>query len=378
MKRKVLRGLEKGDKAAIGIYDAAGRQLVKKGAEFTAAIAEKLKFHEIPFVYTEGEGITVNCIFKPALIAELLRVIWHYTESGGKNSSILKAYGTEEIKMFAAYSNEPAAKMAYGHIFRYLAQKMLDCLKGCENIVFDFMDYRGMKSYINYHAVNTACIAMIVGKGMGLKEKELADLCAGVLLSDLKMKTYGFTENARLLTGTEKEEVKQHVLLGCEDVRSIYGMTAAAAGVVAQHHERADGSGYPKGIRGKDINSASRAAAVADVYDALLSQRPYRKAYFPDEAWDYIAGNKGTLFDAEAAGAFMKVAAKYLPGDIVALNNGQEAMVTANTPGKMREPIIKIIEKKGKSDIISDAAIDISKQKEITILRVIKSARREE
>jgi HD-GYP domain-containing protein (c-di-GMP phosphodiesterase class II) len=378
MKRTALNEIKTGEKSAYDIFDAAGKQLVLKGMEFTAAGLEKLKFLEIPYAYTEDKTIKVNAVFEPQLFAELLRAVWNFSESGGKSAGLPKVYGVDEIKMFAAYNSEPAVKMAYGHVFRYFAGRMQKSLKNLKGVYYDFLDYRNVKTYLYYHAVNAACIAMLIGNCMGLKEKELIDLCIGSLLFDLKMKVYDFAAAGRPLEESEKEEIKQHVFLGYEEARSTYGIPSAAAGVVAQHHERVDGSGYPKKLKGESLSALSRIAAIADVYDALISERPHRRAYYPDEAWDYITANSGTLFDAAAADAFARTVAKYPPGDTVLLNDGREALVAENTPGNMQKPVIKIIEKKGKSDIIPDTAIDLSKQKKVTIVKVIKSARREE
>jgi HD-GYP domain-containing protein (c-di-GMP phosphodiesterase class II) len=377
MKRKGLSEIVTGEKAALDVYDYAGKQLVLKGVKLTAAGIEKLKFHGIPCVYTEDKKVKVNTVFETALMAELLRVTWNFAESGGKNSSILKVYGVDEIKRFAAYNSEPAAKMAYGHIFRYFAGRLIKNMKNLCGIYYDFLDYRSTKTYLYYHVVNSACISLIIGNKMGLKEKELTDLCVGTLLFDLKMKVYDFAGERRRLTDTEKEELKQHVFLSCEEARNTYGVPSAAAVVAGQHHERVDGSGYPKRLKGESIHLLSRVAAIADVYDALISERPHRKAYHSDEAWEYIMSNKGILFDESAADAFGDTVAKYLPGDRLALNDGREAFVMENTAGNMKKPIIKIIEKTNKSDIISDTAIDLSKQNVITVVKVVKSAGRE-
>jgi len=378
MKRTAISGIKTGEKCGLDIYDASGKLLFLKGAEFTAAGLEKLKSLKIPHAYAEGGTMKVSAVFEPALTAELLRVTWNFSESGGKNSGILKAYNLEELKLFAAYNSEPAAKMAYGHVFRYFAGKMCRHLKQLRAVYFDFLDYRNKKTYLYYHAVNSACLSMIIANQMRMAEKELIDTAIGSLLFDLKMKVYDFAGEERPLDGPEKEEIKQHVFLSYEEARNTYGIPAAAAGVVAQHHERMDGSGYPKQLKGGGISALSRVAAVADVYDALISERPHRAAYFPDEAWDYIMSNSGVLFDAKVAAAFSETVAKYLPGDAVLLSDGREALVEENTPGHMQEPVIKIIEKKGKSDIIPDAAIDLSKQKKVTVVKAVKSARRGE
>jgi len=75
--------------------------------------------------------------------------------------------------------------------------------------------------------------------------------------------------------------------------------------IVAYHHEKLDGSGYPYGLKGDDIPIESRIAAVADVFDALAAERPYRKAWSIDKAFNYLSENKGTLFDIECVDIFL-------------------------------------------------------------------------
>jgi HD-GYP domain-containing protein (c-di-GMP phosphodiesterase class II) len=373
-----LRDALPGKYAAIDVLDQSGRKLVAAGMPLSGQSLAKLRDKGVTFLYLQDPDFRVNPVFSSGTVSGLLRVLYNYSASDGKDSSILKAYNTDEVRMFMSYSGEPASRMAYSHIFRYLAGLMRAELRKQGNVYFDFLDHRQQGAYLTYHSVNSACVALVIGVGMGLPDKELEDLCAGVLLSDVKMKLYGFTGENRLLTPVETEEMRMHVNLSHDEARKIYGMPAAAAGIILQHHERADGSGYPRGVKAGDISPAASAAAVADVYDSLISRRPHREAMFPDEAWDLIAANKGGIFGDEAVRAFKKTVAKYIPGDIVELLGGEKAVVTCNFAGRMEDPGLKLIEKNPGNDIISDAANGSSGQTRLKIRRTIKSARREE
>ena len=289
----------------------------------------------------------MNLIYAPELTAELLKILSHFTESEGRETEILKRYNVDEIKMFAEYNSEAAGRIAYGHIFKYFINGMLTGLRSAGHKFLDFIDYRTSGSYLNFHAISAAGLSMLIAGDMGMKDRDIIEMGVGALFYDLKMKAFRFTEQKRGLDGIEKEEIKQHTLLGFDAVRKIYGIPAASAGVAYQHHERFDGSGYPKGLKAGRIHILGRIAAVADVYDAMMSERPYRKAYPSDEAWNYIASNRGIIFDPDVVDSFKKVTAKYLPGDEIELNGSLTALVIRNNSGDMERPVIKIIEKKG-------------------------------
>jgi two-component system response regulator RpfG len=82
--------------------------------------------------------------------------------------------------------------------------------------------------------------------------------------------------------------------------------------IALRHHERWDGSGYPDGLRGEEIPLPARIVAVADVFDALTSERPYKRAWTADESFDYIEANSGTLFDPSVVSALFNNQARIL------------------------------------------------------------------
>jgi len=106
------------------------------------------------------------------------------------------------------------------------------------------------------------------------------------------------------LTETERDTMKNHTLIGYEILKdSSSPYVQRGAEIALAHHEKFDGSGYPYGIKGRDIPLSARIVAVADVYDALTSARTYKSAWSPAQAWEYIASRKGAHFDPECAEA---------------------------------------------------------------------------
>ena len=106
------------------------------------------------------------------------------------------------------------------------------------------------------------------------------------------------------LADTEWALMRRHPLIGADIVAPLE-FFAAGALVIRHHHERVDGSGYPDGLRGDQIPIGARIVAVADVYDALTSDRPYRKALTPFAAVDYLSGEAGRSLDEDAVAVFI-------------------------------------------------------------------------
>jgi HD-GYP domain-containing protein (c-di-GMP phosphodiesterase class II) len=351
--KKTLPENISGLNAAADVYDNKGNMLIKSGAHVSEQTALRLKEAGMPFIYAEDPDIRVSGMYKSTAAAELLRVLWYFKATGGEKAEILKRYSRDEVNEFLSYSRESSAKLAYGHIFGYFAERMAEEIKNSLDKYYDFQDYRGAATYENFHAVNAARISGAIGSNMGLDRAEVRDLISGTALADIKMGLYCFVNESRRLDPAETESMRRHTLAGFEAVRGIYGITSRAAAVVLQHHERHDGSGYPGRLKGGGIQLSARIAAVADVYDSMTSRRPFREPFLPEEAWKHIAANSGVLFDPEVVSEFKRTIPKFMPGDTVLLSDGRSGTVSSNSYGKPETPGIIIIEKTPQSAIIS-------------------------
>ena len=110
------------------------------------------------------------------------------------------------------------------------------------------------------------------------------------------------------------------------------------------HHEKCDGSGYPAGRREKNISSYAKIIAIADVYDALTSDRPYRKALLPSEAIEMVMGASGTHFDPYLVQLFLKKIAPYPIGMLVNLSNDTCGIVIKNHEDCCLRPVIRVLQ----------------------------------
>lgn len=156
------------------------------------------------------------------------------------------------------------------------------------------------------HSRRVAELSVQLGKAMGMPEQELAAMLRGALLHDVGK--LGVPDTILLKPGKLSEEewavMKQHPVLAQEWLSRIPFLRSALE-IPYAHHERWDGSGYPRGLKGEEIPLLARVFAVADVYDALTSDRPYRPALGHREALDYIAAQAGQQFDPQVVEKFL-------------------------------------------------------------------------
>jgi putative nucleotidyltransferase with HDIG domain len=203
--------------------------------------------------------------------------------------------------------------------------------------------------YIFTHSLNVTMYTLAIGMKLNLPEKDLEILGLGAILHDVgKMK---IPEQILLkpdrLSQEEYEEIKKHAEEGFQILRKIPTVSLVVAHCAYQHHERLDGSGYPRGIKDKEIHFFGKIIAVADVFDAVTSNRVYRKALLPHEGLEILYSGSGTLFDQKIIEAFRQAVAVYPSGITVELNDGRKGIVSQQNVGLSDRPIIRILEEKG-------------------------------
>lgn len=213
-----------------------------------------------------------------------------------------------------------------------------------KNIMINMVDLKVFDSYTYFHSVNVAVLSIVLGTSIGFGKKELCNLGFAALLHDIGkvfIKKEILNKDG-ILSEEEFEEIKKHPSLGCEYVKKGLGVTLSSKMGILDHHERYSGGGYPNDFKGEDISLFGRIIALADVYDALTSDRPYRKAVIASEVIEYIMGSSGTLFDPELVKVFITKIAPYPIGTCVKLSNGLVGIVIENYESYCLRPKIRI------------------------------------
>ena len=158
------------------------------------------------------------------------------------------------------------------------------------------------------HSNRVSTIAVMIAQAMRRPEHEIENIRAAALLHDLgKLGVSNeVLQKIGALTEDEREAIRSHTMRGAEIIRPVGGKVVQILPFIIYHHEQYDGTGYHKLI-GEDIPLGARIIAVADVYDALMSDRPYRKGVSPAAAREHIIANAGKYFDPVVVDAFVSI-----------------------------------------------------------------------
>jgi len=206
---------------------------------------------------------------------------------------------------------------------------IIDEILQTPDIIIHLTDVRSLQDHTFGHAVNVSILSMITGMAIGYNQLKLKDLGTGALLHDVgkAMIPQHIINSPKVLSAEEYKLVQTHSALGFEALRKSENISTVVAHVAFQHHERFNGSGYPRKLAGKDILEYARVVAIADVYDALTTDRPYRKRLLPHEVIEMIRDGHDSDFDGEMVTEFIRNIAPYPKGSIVILNSGHKGIV---------------------------------------------------
>ncbi len=223
--------------------------------------------------------------------------------------------------------------------------KLIDEIKNTEDFMVNIVDLKMYDDYTYHHSLSVAVIALTVGIALGLNDIELHQLGLSAVLHDIGklMIPASIIQKPGRLTAEEFDLIKNHPLYGTKILPHRHDIPETVFDGILSHHERMDGSGYPSGLKDKEIPLSGRILAVADVYDALTSNRPYRLPSLPSEASEYIMGGTGTYFDEDVVSAFIRKVAPYPVGTCVRLSNGMTAVVVKNREEAPLRPIVRIL-----------------------------------
>jgi putative nucleotidyltransferase with HDIG domain len=189
-----------------------------------------------------------------------------------------------------------------------------------------------MRNYDNYtftHMVNVSILTMGQARALGIEGRLLREFGLSALMHDIgKVRTpKDILNKPDKLTDAEFEIMRRHVVDGAEILRRTPEMPILAPVVAFEHHLRNDGSGYPVGAQRATLNLGTMLCSIADVYDAMRSQRSYQQAHPTDRILSVLQRNDGTQFDQHLVRRFVQLLGVYPPGNLVKLKTGEVAVV---------------------------------------------------
>jgi HD-GYP domain-containing protein (c-di-GMP phosphodiesterase class II) len=200
-------------------------------------------------------------------------------------------------------------------------------------------------SYAYNHSLSASVWATAFGRQMELDDESLNDVAVGCLLMDVGLTRVPgeILQKSSRLTHDEWETIKTHVGAGMEMLEGTPGISRAIMDLIATHHERLDGSGYPHGLSGAAIPLFGQMAGIVDFYTAVTNPRPFMKAVSPSAALQLLYKQRGKYFSENLVNAFIQTLSTYPTGSLVELNSGEVGIVTSQNPGWLLRPKIILL-----------------------------------
>ncbi len=199
--------------------------------------------------------------------------------------------------------------------------------------------------YRYHHSLSMALWATILGRHLGLHRDELEKLAVGCAMCDVGMTELSpeLLDNPSNLTEQQSRIVRAHPMMGAQLVTDSGNVDFEVIAIIENHHERFDGSGYPRGMEGAAIPLLARIAGLVDAYDAMITPRPYASARTSHEAVQELIDSKGSAFQDSLVEQFVQAIGLFPTGCLVELNTGEVAIVIKQNRSRRLKPQVVVV-----------------------------------
>lgn len=355
-RRKIYtRQLKPGMKLDHAVVDRMGRNLVARGATLDEYQIEALLKLGVMSVYIqEGEEDAEEQ--QPKLSEAAKRNVEKLrTEDRSKvtlTESVRKRV-SEGIQYI--YNNTDSEELT--DTTNSIAASLMSAIEENDAIAIDISSLKTSDEYTFKHSVDVATIGMILAKAQGMSQNQIYEIGVAGLLHDLgktKIPPEILNKPARL-DDNEFAVMKQHSVYGYHIIKNHNDYNDSIALGVLQHHEKINGKGYPLGVDEKKICPYAKILSVADIYDALVTERPYKTAFSQRDAVEMIMSMTAEL-DMAAMKSFLESMILYPVDSYVELSNGETARVVKNNPHYILRPTVIGVESGRVYDLGEDLA----------------------
>lgn len=304
--------------------------LLTKGQVLNNTYIQKITYHNIDGAYIESEefaDIIVESYIDDKLLSKSLSqtkdIYYEFKMSSGK-------INRSSIKKVSSIVDDLITELLYK-----------------DNLTYNIIDFKNYDTYTYQHCLNVALLSISTGISLGLSEQKIHDLGMAGLLHDIgkMLIPVEILNKPGKLTNEEFEIIKTHPENAVKKLKNLVSYDVLSG--IENHHEKLDGTGYPYGKTDSNIHYYGKVLSVCDVYDALTSDRSYKKTSFPNEVIEYIMGCADKQFDYEILKHFLKIIVAYPIGTFVKLSNNKLAVVVKNYTENIMRPIIRIINADG-------------------------------
>ena len=199
-------------------------------------------------------------------------------------------------------------------------------------------------AYIYTHSVNVSVLLAAFAMQEGGDHAKIATFALAGLFHDLgkALLPVSLLNARRKLSPTEQALITRHPMLGCDVLASLPDLRSEVLLAALEHHERYDGSGYPKGLAGDAISEMGHLCGIADTYDALSSRRPYKSSLFPHRTLGVMYQMRKKQFHPVLMEKFVRLVGIYPVGSVVELKDGYRGVVTAGNHTNPMQPVVTL------------------------------------
>lgn len=240
-----------------------------------------------------------------------------------------------------------------------------------DDLTINLYNIKTFSDYIFAHSVNVCLFSLITGIARGYNEKKLYQLGIGAFLHDLGKIHISplILDKPDRLTQEEFTEIKRHPIHGYTILRDSEAFDFTSANILYQHHEKMDGSGYPRNCTRDHIHEYARIVAISDIYDAVTSSRVYSPAMPNHEAIELIMAYASQQLDKDLVQLFLCHIPAFPLGSYVHLNNQSRGVVIGQNEGLPLRPLLLILEEKGQE--VRPYALDLTRELSLIIEKTL-------
>ncbi len=351
------RMLQSGMKIDQSIIDGTSRVLIARGAILDDFLIQGLRKLGISGVYIrEGEEEVMESSADEPVAPATLETIEKLKVEDRTSVSIsesVRARVAEGVSFL--YSNTDSEMLA--DTTKDITNDLMKAIDENDAIAVDISALKVSDEYTFKHSVDVATMSMIVAKKLGMSKDEIYDIGIAGLLHDIgksKVPNEILNKPGRL-TDEEFEIMKQHAVFGYRILQENKEIKESIKLAVLQHHEKINSKGYPMGVSAEQITPFAKILSVVDIYDALVTERPYKQGFSPRDAVEMLMAMTAEL-DIVSLRGFLGSVILYPVGTTVELSNGERARVVENYEEAILRPKVVGL----KTGRIYDLAFDLS------------------
>lgn len=332
MRRVAVNYLKPGDVLALPVKSSKGAVLLAEGVRINQGAIKKLSELGIFAVYVEDGSIpnlSINEIILETTRKESIDLL---------KDVMLKNTITGEV---AKNSREPIKIER----LTYVVNNLVDELLSNNSILSSFAEVRLLDNYTYNHSLDVCIYSLVLGHKLKFTRTQLLELGLGAILHDVGKSRIplNIINKPGIVSSEEFEIIKKHPVYGYEIIRMNKKIPLLSAHVALQHHERYNGSGYPRKLKGEEIHPYGYIVGIADMFDALTASKEYRPKFSLKEAIEILESSKDVLFPKEYVEKFLECIAIYPNGYKVKLSSGDIGIVIGQGKSPLN-PIVKIVE----------------------------------